>query len=145
MEGAAMKTSTVMDFEKMPKDYKGLVMMFMPKAIHDEIDYENTVEVIDGLVGHELSGEQELFLDTLSTLAEVYENEHHAIKTSGVSPLEALKFLMEEHGMIAADLGNLLGERTLGSKILRGQRKIGLKYAKLLAERFAVDVSLFIA
>ena len=140
-----MKTATVMDFKKMPKNYPGLLMMFMPKAIHDEIDYENTVEVIDALVGHKLSAEQELFLDTLSTLVEVYENEHHAIKTIGLSPLEALKFLMEEHGMTAADLGKLLGERTLGSKILRGERKVGLKYARILAERFAVDLSLFIS
>jgi HTH-type transcriptional regulator/antitoxin HigA len=86
-----------------------------------------------------------LYLDTLSTLVEAYESEHYAIKTSGLSPLEALKFLMEEHGMIAADLGNLLGERTLGSKILRGERKIDLKYAKALSGKFGVDVSIFIA
>src|SRR5580692_1704604 len=118
--------------------------MFMPEAIHDEIDYENTVEVIDRLAGHELSDEQELFLDTLSTLVEVYENEHHAIKTRGMSPIEALRFLMGEHGMTAADLGKILGERTLGSKILRGERKIGLKYARVLARKFGVDVGLFI-
>ena len=140
-----MKTSTAMTFEKMPSDYQGLVMMFMPKAIHDDIDYANTVDVIDALAGHDLSDQQELFLDTLSTLVEAYEEEHHAIKTRGLSPLEALKFLMEEHEMTAADLGKLLGERTLGSKILRGERKIGLKYAKALARKFAVDVSLFIA
>ena len=140
-----MKTTNAMTFKNMPKDYQGLVMMFMPKAIHDQIDYENTVEVIDALAGHELSDEQELFLDTLSTLVEAYEDEHHALKTSGLSPVEALKFLMEEHGMTAADLGKLLGERTLGSKILRGDRKIGLKYAKSLAKKFRVDLSLFIA
>jgi HTH-type transcriptional regulator/antitoxin HigA len=134
-----------MDFKKMPKDYKGLLMMYMPKAIHDEVDYENTVEVIDALAGHKLSADQELFLDTLSTLVEVYENEHHAIKSSGLSPLETLKFLLDEHGMLPADLGKLLGERTLGSKILRGERKIGLKYAKRLAEKFGVDVGLFVA
>lgn len=140
-----MKTAAATDFAKMPKSYQGLVMLFMPRAIHDNIDYENTMDVVDALAGHALSDEQELFLDTLSTLIEAYENEHYAIKTSGLSPLEAVKFLMEEHGMIAADLGKLLGERTLGSKILRGERKIGLKYAKALAERFQVDVGLFIA
>ena len=140
-----MKTAAAIDFKKMPKDYQGLVMMFMPKAIHDTIDYENTAEVIDRLVGHELSDEQELFLDTLSTLVEVYENEHHAIKTSGMPPVEALRFLMGEHGMTAADLGKVLGERTLGSKVLRGERKIGLKYARILARKFGVDVGIFIA
>lgn len=145
VEGEVVRPAMHTKFAKLPRDYHGLVMMFMPRALHDEIDYENTVEVIDALAGHELSDDQELYLDTLSTLVEVYENEHHAIKTSGLTPLEALKFLMEERGMIAADLGKLLGERTLGSKILRGERKIGLKYAKRLAETFGVDVSLFIA
>lgn len=63
-----MKTVAPVDFVKIPKDYQGLVMMFMPKAIYDKIDYENTVEVIDALAGHKLSDDQELFLDTLSTL-----------------------------------------------------------------------------
>ena len=139
-----MKTTAGLAFENMPRDYQGLVMKFMPKAIHDKIDYENTLEVIDALAGHELSDDQELFLETLSTLVEVYEDEHHAIRTKRLSPVEAVKYLMEEHAMTAADLGKLLGERTLGSKILRGERKIGLKYAKVMAKKFGVDVSVFI-
>ncbi len=139
-----MNTTNAMAFTDMPKDYHGLVLMFMPKAIHDKIDYENTMEVIDALAGHKLADAQELYLDTLSTLVEAYENEHHAIKTSKLSPVEALKFLMQEHDLTAAAIGKLLGERTLGSKLLRGQRKIGLKYAKTLAKKFAVDISLFL-
>ena len=56
-EGAVMKTTTTLEFADMPKDYQGLVMNFMPKAIHDKIDYENTMEVIDALAGYELTGE----------------------------------------------------------------------------------------
>jgi HTH-type transcriptional regulator / antitoxin HigA len=139
-----MKTKSGMMFKNLPKDYAGLVMMFMPRAIHDQVDYDNTIEVIDLLAGHDLTDDQELYLDTLSTLVEAYEEEHHAIKTSGLTPLQALKFLMEENDLSAADIGKLLGERTLGSKILLGERKIGLTYAKALARRFAVDVGLFI-
>ncbi len=139
-----MKTKTKMTFSQMPKNYHGLVLKFMPKAIHDKIDYDNTMEVIDTLAGHDLTDEQELYFDTLSTLVEAYEDDHHAIKTSGLTPIEALKYLLGEHEMTAADLGRLLGDRTLGSKILRGQRKLGLTYAKALAAKFAVDVSLFI-
>jgi HTH-type transcriptional regulator/antitoxin HigA len=139
-----MKTVSKLVYADMPKDYHGLVMMFMPRAVHDKIDYENTMEVINALAGHKLTDAQELYLDTLSTLVEAYEDEHHAIKTNGFSPVEALKYLMEEHEMTASEIGKLLGERTLGSKILRGQRKIGLKYAKILAKKFAANVSLFL-
>ncbi len=140
-----MKTATRPTFNAMPKDYRGLVLMFMPKVIHDRIDLDNTIEIMDALAGHDLTDEQELYLDTLSTLVEVYEDKHHAINAAGLAPVEALRALMEEHGMTADELGKFLGERTLGSKILRGNRKIGIKYAKALAKRFAVDVGLFIA
>ncbi len=82
--------------------------------------------------------------DTLSTLVEAYEDEHHAINSGNLTPIEALKYLMEEHAMTASDIGKLLGERTLGSKLLRGQRKIGLEYAKTPAKKSAVDISLFL-
>jgi HTH-type transcriptional regulator/antitoxin HigA len=144
MEGEFMKTKTRMKFREMPKDFKSLVMMYMPRAIHDEVDYENTLEVVEELAGHDLTDGQEIYLDTLTTLVEVYEAEHHAIKTRKMPPLEALKYIMEESGMTVSELGTLLGERTLGSKILRGERKIGLTYAKALAKRFCVDVGLFI-
>lgn len=139
-----MKTARIAAINKLPQDYSGLVMQFMPRAIHDQIDYDNTMEMINALAGHTLTDDQELYLDTLSTLVEAYEDDHHAIKTKNLSPTEALAFLMEEHNLTATDIGHLLGERTLGSKLLRGQRKIGLKYAKLLAKKFAVDVSAFI-
>jgi len=139
-----MKTKTGMKFQETPRDYKSLIVMFMPQAIHDEIGYENTIEVIDALAGHDLTKDQEIYLDTLSTLVEAYEDEHHAIKTSGLSPIEAIRFLMEENNSTASDLGAILGERTLGSKILLGQRKVGITYARILAKRFAVDISLFI-
>ena len=67
-----MKNSA-MAFKDIPGDYQSLVLMFMPKAIHDQIDYENTVEVIDAMAGHQLGDDQELFLDTLSTLVEAYK------------------------------------------------------------------------
>jgi HTH-type transcriptional regulator / antitoxin HigA len=144
MEEAIMKTRARLRFKEMPKDFKSLVMMFMPRAVHDEVDYDNTMEVIDELAGHDLTDDQEIYLDTLTTLVEAYEDEHHAIKVGKMSPVEALKYLMEQSGMSPGELGKLLGERTLGSKILRGERKIGVTYAKALAKRFCVDVGLFI-
>jgi HTH-type transcriptional regulator / antitoxin HigA len=144
MEDTLMKITTPMTFSRMPRNYRGLVTMYMPRAIHDQVDYDNTIEIIDALAGHDLTDEQELYLDTLSTLVEAYEEEHHAINTRGLSPLEALKFLLEENDLSVTDLGNLLGERTLGSKILRGERKIGLTYARILAKRFAVDMGVFL-
>jgi HTH-type transcriptional regulator/antitoxin HigA len=144
MEGAIMKTKTRLKFKGMPKDFKSLVMMFMPRAIHDAVDYDNTIEVVDELAGHDLTDDQEMYLDTLTTLVEAYEAEHHAVKLGNMPPAEALKYLMEVSGTTPADLAKLLGDKTLGSKFLRGQRKIGVTHARILAKRFCVDIGLFL-
>lgn len=46
--------------------------------------------------------------------------------------------------MTASDLGNLLGSRSLGSKILRGERELSKTHLRMLAERFKVDAGLFL-
>ncbi len=46
--------------------------------------------------------------------------------------------------MNASDLGRLLGERSLGSKILSGASQISKAHAIKLAERFSMSVGAFI-
>lgn len=61
------------------------------------------------------------------------------------SPLEMLKYLLGENGMTAADLSRLLGmDRTLGAKILRGERNPTVPHLRIPAERFKVSPALFI-
>lgn len=131
-------------FKDLPKTYAKLVAWYAPRPIRNETECQAATGMIDALAGHALNRDQDDYLDLLSTLVEAYDKEHHAIKAGKMTPLEALEYLMEESGMTAADLGKLLGERTLGSKILRGERKIRLTYAKALAMRFCVDIGLFI-
>src|SRR3954451_19389626 len=100
---------------KLPTDFSALVQMLPPAAIHDEVAYKNAQETIDALTTlPELTEGQSKYLDTLSVLAEVYEDERHAIDVSGVTPVDVLKTLMDAHGMSASDVGRLLGERSLG-------------------------------
>jgi len=80
----------------------------------------------------------------LSILVEAYEEEHHAIDTSGLAPLDLLKHFLEQHNMNASQLGERLGNRALGSKILRGERQLSKRHIKILAELFDVEPGLFI-
>jgi antitoxin component HigA of HigAB toxin-antitoxin module len=47
-----------------------------------------------------------------------YEEVHHAIDLGKANPLANLRFLLRQHGMTASDLGQILGQRQLGSKVL---------------------------
>ena len=132
------------DFQKLPSAYDELVHMLPPRPIHDEVDMANVIEIIDLLVGYDLNEDQEDYLDALSTFVETYENRHCPIDDSRVGALEALQFLLNEHGMTGSDLGRLLGNRTLGAAILGGKRKLSKAHIKVLAEYFKVQPGLFL-
>jgi antitoxin component HigA of HigAB toxin-antitoxin module len=51
---------------------------------------------------------------------------------------------MLDHEMTASDLGRVLGNRALGSKILRGDRRLNLAHIKKLMRHFAVDATAFL-
>jgi HTH-type transcriptional regulator/antitoxin HigA len=137
-------TRTRMTFAQIPTDWASLVGLYPLSPIRDNVVYDNVCEIIDAMAGRDLNKDQGDFLESLSILIEAYDREHNQICTSRMSPIEALKFLLEENHMTASDLGRLLGHRTLGSPILRGRRNLTLRHIKILAERFKVSASLFL-
>jgi len=117
-----------------------------PRAIQDDVQYDNTVEMIDRLMaGGRLTRGQAVYLETLVQLVQAYEAEHHAINVSGLSSLDSLKHLMDENQMNGSDLARLLGvHASMGSKILKGERSLTLDHVRKLAKRFSVSPDLFI-
>jgi HTH-type transcriptional regulator/antitoxin HigA len=134
----------VRPFNKMPRTFNGLCCMLPLRPIHDEPEYDNAIEMLDSLVGFDLNNDQLDYLVALTTLVGAYEDEHHAIDTTDKTGLDALKYLMEHNDMTASDLGVLLGNRSLGSKILRGERELSKTHLRILADRFKVDAGLFL-
>ena len=130
---------------RLPADFDALVRRLPPSAIVDEVGYRNAQEMIDALsCVPNLTPDQSRYLKTLTILFKAYEDEHHDIDTSAVGTVEVLKALMEERGMSQSDLGRLLGERSLGSKVIGGQRALSKAHIRKLAKEFAVDPSLFL-
>jgi len=129
----------------LPTSFNDLVKIHPPMAIHDEVGYRNAMEMVDGLtcLPKRTTG-QSSYLETLSILISAYEDEAHAIDLSGIGPLDVLRNLMEEHEMTASDLGRLLGERSLGPKILNGDRELSKSHIRKLAAHFGVQADLFI-
>jgi antitoxin component HigA of HigAB toxin-antitoxin module len=52
--------------------------------------------------------------------------------------------MLQERGMNASDLGRPLGNRGLGSAILRGERQLSKAHIRVLADYFKVSTDLFI-
>ena len=131
-------------FERLPTDYSALCRVFLPRPIRDRVDFENVAEIADAMAGHKLSKDQSDYFEMLCQLIENYDAEH-APKPK-LTATEALRHLLEEHGMSGADLSRLLGaHRTLGPMILRGERKLTLDHVRTLSEHFKVSAELFLA
>ncbi len=88
-------------------------------------------------------GEQD-YLDTLTLLVEACDREHFRLDTRKLTPLDVLKYMMEQSGMRTTDLGQLLGNRGLASLILNGHRSFSKTHIRILADHFKVDPSLFL-
>lgn len=131
-------------FAKLPKTFEGLCRLLPPRPIHDESDYDNAIEVLDALVGHKLSKDQADYVEAMTTLVGAYEDLHHAVDLTNGKPTETLRYLLDQNQMTASDLGELLGNRSLGSKILRGERELSKAHLRTLAQRFKVNAGLFL-
>jgi HTH-type transcriptional regulator/antitoxin HigA len=127
----------------MPAIYAGLVALFPLRPLHDEVDYDNALEVAEALVGSvHLSEDQADYLDVLTDIIQKYETRRHAMGGRS-TPLDALKCMLKEQGLGGSDLGRLLGSRPLGGAILRGERELSKAHIRILAEHFKVSTDLF--
>src|SRR5262245_8648584 len=109
MEGRTMshgqhQNTTLMRYEDIPKTYDQLLALYALRPIHNDMELDQATEIIDMLAGHDLNADQADYLDALSTLVEAYENARHPLADPAICGLDALRALLAEHGMGAADL-----------------------------------------
>jgi HTH-type transcriptional regulator/antitoxin HigA len=145
MSHGQRQNTSLMRYEAIPKTYDPLLALYALRPIHSDRDLEQATEIIDILAGHDLNTDQTDYLDALSTLVEAYESTHHPLNAPAICGLDALRALLDEHGMGAADLAHLLGvHRSMGSKLLKGERALTSHHLKILSERFKVSADLFL-
>jgi HTH-type transcriptional regulator/antitoxin HigA len=129
-----------------PKTYRGLCELYLPRPIHNNAQDEEATAMMNALVGFpRFNAEQQDYLDVLTEFVDEYD-QGKKIRLPKISGLDSLKYLLEEHGMSAADLSRILGtSRNLGAMILRGERQLTLAHVRTLAKHFSVSADLFLA
>lgn len=113
-------------------------------TISTEDDYDQAVEHLNQLVDEVgLNEAHPLYelLNTLETLIHAYEEQHEQLQVS--SGVEALQYLMEEHGLTQSDLPEV-GSQGIVSEILHGKRELNVRQIRALAHRFGVAPSVFL-
>ncbi len=110
---------------------------------HNEKDYNNLVNLLDGLideVGNNESHPLSSLMETIGTLVETYEA--HNIPEIKGNPIDTLNALMEEHGLKQSDLSEI-GSQGVVSEILAGKRQLNIRQIKILSKRFNVSPAVF--
>jgi HTH-type transcriptional regulator / antitoxin HigA len=109
-----------------------------------EEEYDRIIAIVDRLaVKKALSVEEECLLELLSTLVEVYENEHCPIPDA--PPHVMIQQFMLDRGLRQADLVPVLGSRSLVSEVVNGKRRPSKAQVRSLGQFFGVAPELFLS
>ena len=123
--------------------YMELVRRFPLRPVRSEADLDRATTMIHSLLGRKLdSGERE-YLDALSDLSRLYEEEHHAIED--LAPRDMLAYLIEDRGVSQRVLAAAaeIPVSTI-SEILSGKRNFTLNHVQRLAAYFKVSPNVFL-
>ena len=120
---------------------KRLVML---RLIKNNSQYEDTLARIYELMQLDLQADTEESdeLEILSMLVKKYEDEYYPVPEP--SPLEAIKYRMEQLNISDAELSTILGARSRKSEILSGKRKLSLAMIRALKERLNISADILI-
>ena len=96
------------------------------------------------MAGYRLTKDQEDYLEALSTFIEQYEDKADPEPKKKTPTHEILRYLCQENGMSGAGLGRLLEvDRTLATRILRGERNLTVSHIQKICKRFKLSAEHF--
>jgi HTH-type transcriptional regulator/antitoxin HigA len=113
-------------------------------TIRDEGHYARMTQMLESLLD-EAGGDEHHpvmgLVDIVGDLIEDYEAEQHQLPE--VSGIDALKFLMAQHGLKQGDLQEI-GSQGVVSEILTGKRELNVRQVRALSQRFGVSTATFL-
>jgi HTH-type transcriptional regulator / antitoxin HigA len=115
------------------------------KPIHTEQDYEAALRAVSPFFDHEPepgSPEADQF-EVLVMLIEAYEAKHHSVAPP--SPIEAIKFRMEQAGLTVKDLEPMIGRSNRVYEVLSGKRSLTLPMIRRLHAMLGIPAESLIA
>lgn len=112
------------------------------KLIKTEEDYKEALKLADELFDAKPDTPEGDKLELIVTLIEIYEKEHFPIDSP--SPLEAIKFRMDQMGLLPKDLVPFIGSKSKVSEILSGKRTLSLNMIRQLARGLNIPVEVLI-
>lgn len=124
-------------------EYSALLRKVPPKVIRSEKENVAYSEVLYDLDqrGRALSAAEKDLAALLTLLIEDFEERNYA--RPHAKPLDALLFLIDQHGLKQKDLADVFGTPSIVSEVLSGRREMNKEHIRRLSKRFRVSPELF--
>jgi HTH-type transcriptional regulator/antitoxin HigA len=127
----------------MPDTYFSLVKRFPLTHIRDEFHLDKAQDMIDRLLEQDLDEGAQEYLDALTDLVEIYEDQHHPIPDA--SEADVLRELMRSGGYSQARLAKKAGmAQSTISAVLTGNRSLTKDQVIALAKIFNISPNAFL-
>jgi len=113
--------------------------------IRDAEHYEHMTKLADALIESGQINEDKKLSDLFGIvcgLIEAYDKTHYPVPNA--SPVQVLRFLMEQHGLKQSDLPEI-GSQGVVSQILSGHRILNARQISALVSRFGVGAEVFLS
>ena len=111
-----------------------------PKLIKTKRDYRAALKRIDELMEAKAGSQAADELELWGALVELYEEKHFPIRPP--SPVEAIRFRMEQAGLTQQDLMVYLGSRSKVSEVLNGTRTLSLSMIRALYKGLGIPAEI---
>jgi HTH-type transcriptional regulator/antitoxin HigA len=113
-----------------------------PQVITTQARYKEALEELDRLLDCNPSKNSSdgTRLNLIALLIENYEKEHFPIDKP--TPLEAIKFRMDEQGLVARDLEPFIGSRSKVSEVLSGKVPLNLRMIRELHRGLGIPLEI---
>jgi HTH-type transcriptional regulator/antitoxin HigA len=123
--------------------YTSLLAKVPPKVIRSEAENQYYIEALYALEQkRSLTREEKEFSDLLTLLIEDFEERRYQLLRA--TPLQALSFLVEQHGLKQKDLTDIFGARSVVSEVMSGKRELTKEQIRRLSQRFHVSPEIFV-
>jgi HTH-type transcriptional regulator/antitoxin HigA len=116
-----------------------------PKVIHSEADYELALQRIDALMDGDPdpTSPEGQELELFSHLVEHYEKEKYPMDFP--TPVEAIRFRMEQQGLTPRDLEPFIGPSGRVSEVLNRKRRLSPRMVKSLHDGLKIPYESLLA
>jgi HTH-type transcriptional regulator/antitoxin HigA len=114
-----------------------------PRIIHNQEELAEYTRVLEALDSLEHPSPEEIdAIELLTLLIASYEEKHYPVPKS--TPVEMVRFLMDQHDLKNKDLVREFGNESAVSMFLSGQRRLTVQQIQALSARFRLSADAFI-